>query len=67
MTQNVVTYTVVVTTENKEMKLLPYMTASLKFEIEHHENVLKVPNAALRWKPRPKQIAPDVRDETWRP
>ena len=29
MTQNVVTYTVVVTTENKEMKLLPYMTASL--------------------------------------
>ena len=29
MTQNVVTYTVVLTTENKEMKLLPYMTASL--------------------------------------
>ena len=59
MTQNVVTYTVVVTTENKDMKLLPYMTASLQFEIERHENVLKVPNAALRWKPRPKQIAPD--------
>ena len=64
MTQNVVTYTVVVTTENKEMKLLPYMTASLQFEIERHENVLKVPNAALRWKPRPKQIAPDIRAET---
>ena len=64
MTQNVVTYTVVVTTENKEMKLLPYMTASLHFEIERHENVLKVPNAALRWKPRPKQIAPDIRAET---
>ncbi len=48
MTQNVVTYTVVVTTENKDMKLLPYMTASLKFEIERHEDVLKVPNAALR-------------------
>jgi len=64
MTQNVVTYTVVVTTENKEMKLLPYMTANLLFEIERHENVLKVPNAALRWKPRPQQIAPDVRDET---
>ncbi len=64
MTQNVVTYTVVVTTENKDMKLLPYMTASLKFEIERHEDVLKVPNAALRWKPRPKQIAPDIRAET---
>ena len=51
MTQNVVTYTVVVTTENKDMKLLPYMTASLQFEIERHENVLMVPNAALRWKP----------------
>ncbi len=64
MTQNVVTYTVVVTTENKDRRLLPYMTANLQFEIERHENVLKVPNAALRWKPRPKQIAPDVRADT---
>jgi HlyD family secretion protein len=63
MTQNVVTYTVVVTTDNKDLKLLPYMTASLHFEIDHHENVLKVPNAALRWKPRPNQIAPDIRAE----
>jgi HlyD family secretion protein len=62
MTQNVVTYTVVVTTDNKAMKLLPYMTANLLFEIEHHENVLRVPNAALRWKPRKDQIAPDVRE-----
>ena len=61
MTQNVVTYTVVVTTENKDMRLLPYMTANLNFEIEHHSDVLKVPNAALRWKPRPAQIAPDIR------
>ena len=61
MTQNVVTYTVVVTTENKDMRLLPYMTANVNFEIEHHDNVLKVPNAALRWKPRPQQIAPEVR------
>ena len=61
MTQNVVTYTVVVTTENKDMRLMPYMTANVNFEIEQHEDVLKVPNAALRWKPRPQQIAPDVR------
>ena len=66
MTQNVVTYTVVVTTENEvdekgELRLKPYMTANVNFEIEHHDNVLKVPNAALRWKPRPQQIAPDAR------
>ncbi len=65
MTQNVVTYTVVVTTPNKDLKLYPYMTASLQFEIERHEDVLIVPNAALRWKPRQQQIAPDVRAETW--
>jgi HlyD family secretion protein len=64
MTQNVVTYTVVVTTENKDLRLKPYMTANVNFEIEHHDNVLKVPNAALRWKPRPQQIAPDIRAET---
>jgi HlyD family secretion protein len=64
MTQNVVTYTVVVTTENKDLRLKPYMTANVNFEIEHHDDVLKVPNAALRWKPRPQQIAPDIRAET---
>jgi HlyD family secretion protein len=64
MTQNVVTYTVVVTTENKKLKLLPYMTANLLFEIDRHEDVLMVPNAALRWKPQAKQIAPDIRAET---
>ena len=52
MTQNVVTYTVVVETSNANGKLLPYMTASVRFEIEERRNVLQVPNAALRWKPR---------------
>ena len=66
-TQNVVTYTVVVTTDNPPSadhpfgKLFPYMTADLKFEIERHPDVLLVPNVALRWKPRPAQIAPDAR------
>ena len=64
MTQNVVTYTVVVTTENKDGRLYPYMTANVNFEIERHDNVLKVPNAALRWKPRPAEIAPDIRGQT---
>ena len=35
MTQNVVTYTVVVPAENKETKLLPYMTASLTSKSTH--------------------------------
>ncbi len=63
MTQNVVTYTVVVGTDNKNGQLLPYMTANLDFEIDRKDNVLRVPNAALRWQPSPQQVAPDVRGE----
>ena len=61
MTQNVVTYTVVVVTDNADGRLLPYLTANLQFEIEQRSNVLLVPNMALRWKPRPPQIDPQVR------
>ncbi|HEV2950222.1 MAG TPA: efflux RND transporter periplasmic adaptor subunit [Gemmataceae bacterium] len=61
MTQNVVTYTVVVSTDNSDGKLLPYMTANLDFEIDRHPNALLVPNAALRWQPAPQQVAPDAR------
>jgi len=64
MSQNVVTYTVVVALENPDRRLMPYMTANLRFEIERYEDALKVPNAALRWKPLPQQIAPDIRAET---
>lgn len=56
-TQNVVTYTVVVATDNADGRLLPYLTANLQFEIEQRSNVLLVPNGALRWKPRKEQIA----------
>ena len=61
MTQNVVTYTVVVVTDNRDGKLLPYLTANLQFEMEQRSNVLLVPNMALRWKPRPAQIDPEFR------
>jgi HlyD family secretion protein len=61
MTQNVVTYTVVVETDNSDLRLLPYLTANLKFEIEQHHDVLRVPNAALRWKPRLTRIVPGLR------
>ncbi len=63
MTQNVVTYTVVVSTDNSSGQLLPYLTANVQFEIARHENVLTVPNAALRWTPTEDQIEPSQRDK----
>jgi HlyD family secretion protein len=61
MTQNVVTYTVEINTDNSDGKLLPYLTANVKFEVERRTGVLMVPNAALRWTPQTQQVAPDVR------
>lgn len=61
MTQNVVTYTVEVNTENLDGKLLPYLTANVQFEVNHLNNALLVSNAALRWYPDPQMVAPDVR------
>ena len=49
--QNVVTYTVVVAVSNPSGKLLPGMTANVKLVIAEKANVLKVPNAALRFRP----------------
>ena len=61
-TQNVVTYTVIVKAPNPELKLLPGMTASLSFQIEKREDVLKVPNAALRFYPKAEQVREEDRD-----
>jgi HlyD family secretion protein len=61
MTQNVVTYTVVVTADNSDLKLKPYLTANVEFEVSDLKNVLLVPNAALRFKPAVPQVAPDIR------
>ena len=61
MTQNVVTYTVAVDTDNEDGKLLPYQTANAQFQIGSRHGVLMVPNAALSWSPRPNQIVPDSR------
>jgi len=49
--QNVVTYDVVIQVENKDLKLKPGMTANVSIQIEHREGVLKIPNAALRFRP----------------
>ncbi len=60
MTQNVVTYTVVVATDNSDGRLLPYLTANLQFELDQRTDVLLVPNVALRFKPKPEQIEPEA-------
>jgi HlyD family secretion protein len=52
MSQNVVTYTVEVATDNSAARLLPYLTANVVFEVERTANALTVPNAALRWSPK---------------
>ena len=58
MPVNVVTYTAVVEAPNAELKLLPGMTANLVFQIDKHEKVLKIPNAALRFHPKPEYVHP---------
>ena len=50
--QNVVTYNVVIDVSNPEQKLKPGMTANLTITIDERNNVLKVPNAALRFIPQ---------------
>ena len=50
--QNVVTYNVVIDVDNPDQKLKPGMTANLTITIDERNNVLKVPNAALRFIPQ---------------
>lgn len=49
--QNVVTYTGVVSVENHDQALLPGMTANVQIVTEDEPDVLRVPNAALRFRP----------------
>jgi HlyD family secretion protein len=49
--QNVVTYDVVILVKNPELKLRPGMTANASILVAQRENVLKIPNSALRFRP----------------
>jgi HlyD family secretion protein len=49
--QNVVTYSTVISVPNPELKLKPGMTANVSIEIARKNNVLRVPNAATRFRP----------------
>ena len=56
-TNNVVTYPVVVTVDNSDGTLLPGLTVNAEIEVSKRDNVLKVSNAALRYKPAEGAIA----------
>lgn len=56
-TQNVVTYGVIITFENPDLRLKPGMTANLTITVDRKDNVLAVPNAALRYEPPDSLLA----------
>ncbi|HZT31082.1 MAG TPA: efflux RND transporter periplasmic adaptor subunit [Bryobacteraceae bacterium] len=49
--QNVITYDAVISAPNPDLKLLPGMTANVKILVARHDDVLQIPNAALRFRP----------------
>jgi HlyD family secretion protein len=55
--QNVTTYGTVIDVPNEQLKLKPGMTANVKIEIARRSDVLRVPNAAIRFRPTPEVFA----------
>ena len=55
--QNVVTYDAVIDVDNPDLKLKPGMTANVTFVYAEKDDVLRVPNAALRFQPPPGMLA----------
>jgi HlyD family secretion protein len=60
--QNVVTYTVVVGADNTDLALLPGMTANVEIVVGARDNVLRVANAALRFRPSGAEAPPEGED-----
>jgi HlyD family secretion protein len=58
--QNVITYDAVIGVENKDLKLFPGMTANVKILVNQRQNVLMVPNAALRFYPASETSSADA-------
>jgi HlyD family secretion protein len=58
--QNVITYDVVITVSNKDLKLFPGMTANVKILVDRHANALRMPNAALRFRPPEAALLADT-------
>ena len=64
ITQNVVTYVVVVNVDNSDMKLKPGMTANVSVEVARKDDVLKLPPSALRFKPKLKAAESKEKKQT---
>ena len=60
-TQNVVTYPVVVSVANPDLKLWPDMTASISFQVAERKDVMRIPNAALRFYPQRDKVRAEDR------
>jgi HlyD family secretion protein len=54
--QNVVTYSVIINADNPDLKLLPGMTATVSIISDARKDVMRVPNAALRFVPSPELL-----------
>jgi HlyD family secretion protein len=68
MTQNAVTYTVVLPFDNSNLKLLPYLTAEVRITTaEKKKNALLVPAAAWRWWPNDIHNVPLKPTDPYRP
>ena len=52
--QNVVTYPVIIDVPNPDLALRPNMTANVTIDVAVAADVLRIPNAALRWRPEEK-------------
>jgi HlyD family secretion protein len=66
--QNVISYTVVISAANPDQSLLPGMTANVRVVVDSRESVLKIANAALRFRPGATQAPPAAApDRLWVP
>lgn len=61
--QNVVTYQVVIGVDNRDLRLKPGMTANVAIEVARRDDVLRLPNAALRFTPVKVTDKPDKASE----
>ena len=62
--QNVITYDVVIGFSNPDQKLFPGMTANVKILVDEHYNALKIPSAALRFRPEGAKVKPGA-NQVW--
>ena len=60
--QNVITYTVVIDVDNPDMKLFPGMTANTRLVTDHLSGVVKIPSAALRFRPPDDLLPADAKN-----